>query len=142
MRNMNLSTIFLLSLLVGSSVIGFQSVKLVNADSKTIVVPDDYSLIQDAINNAIAGDTVYIKKGTYVENPVVNKSVSLVGENRDKTIIDVTAGLKVECNKVTITGLTIYDGWQGITITANYSTDDVKIGETDLTTITVQGKNN
>jgi parallel beta-helix repeat protein len=118
---MKLSILFLLSLMVVSLAIGFQSVKLVNADSKTIVVPDDLPSIQDAINNAVAGDTIYIKKGTYVENPVVNKSVSLVGENRDKTIIDVTAGLKVESNNVTITGLTIYDGWQGITISANYS---------------------
>ena len=37
------------------------------------------------------------------------------------TIIDVTAGLKVERDNVTVTGLTIYDGWQGITISANNS---------------------
>ena len=56
-----------------------------------------------------------------MENPVVNKSVSLIGEDRDATVIDVTAGLKVESDNVTITGLTIYDGWQGITISANNS---------------------
>lgn len=118
---MKLSILILLSLTVISLVTGFYSIESVNADSKTIVVPDNYSSIQDAINNAVEGDTIYIKKGTYVENPVVNKSISLIGENKDKTIIDVTAGLKVESNNVTITGLTIYDGWQGITISANYS---------------------
>jgi nitrous oxidase accessory protein len=90
-----------------------------NAESNTIVVPDDYSSIQDAINNAVEGDTIFIKKGTYVENPVVNKSVSLVGEYRDSTVIDVTAGLKVQSNYVNITGLTIYDGYHGITVSAN-----------------------
>lgn len=90
-----------------------------NAESNTIVVPDDYSSIQDAINNAVEGDTILIKKGTYVENPVVNKSVSLVGEYRDLTVIDVTAGLKVQSNYVNITGLTIYDGYHGITVSAN-----------------------
>ena len=44
----------------------------------------------------------------------------MVGEERDTTVIDVTAGLKVERDNVTITGLTIYDGWQGIAISANY----------------------
>ena len=109
-----IALIFLMSL----GVLPFATVK---AQSTTIVVPDNYPSIQDAINNANAGDTIYIKTGTYVENPVVNKSVSLIGENRDRTIIDVTAGLKVERDNVTVTGLTIYDGWQGITISANNS---------------------
>ncbi len=74
---------------------------LVNAESNTIVVPDDYSSIQEAINNAIEGNTIFIKKGTYVENPVVNKSVSLIGEDRDSTVIDVTAGLKVQVTMLT-----------------------------------------
>ena len=92
----------------------------VKADSATIVVPDDYSTIQAAIGNANDGDTIFVRKGVYVENPVVNKSVSLVGEDRDSTIIDVTAGLKVERDNVTITGFTVYDGWTGIAVTANH----------------------
>jgi parallel beta-helix repeat protein len=93
----------------------------VKADSKTIIVPDDYGSIQEAINHASDGDTIFIKKGVYVENPIVNKSISLVGEDKDSTIIDVTAGLKVQSNYVNITGLTIYDGHHGITVSANSS---------------------
>ncbi len=89
------------------------------AESKTITVPDDFATIQEAINAADAGDTIFVKRGTYVENPVVNKSVSLVGEDRDATVIDVTAGLKVQSNFVNITGLTIYDGYHGITVSSN-----------------------
>jgi nitrous oxidase accessory protein len=91
----------------------------VKATSRTILVPADYSTIQEAIDNAVEGDTVYVKKGVYVENPVVNKSISLVGEDRDSTVIDVTAGLKVTANGVTVKGFTIYDGWQGISVGAN-----------------------
>jgi parallel beta-helix repeat protein len=120
-KKRRLSTIFLLSLIIISLVVGLHNAGVVKADSRTIIVPTDYLSIQDAINNAVDGDTVYVKKGTYVENPIVNKSVSLVGEDRDATIIDVTAGLKVQKDNVTITGLTIYDGWQGITVSANYS---------------------
>jgi parallel beta-helix repeat protein len=50
---------------------------------------------------------------------MVNKSVLLIGEDRDSTIIDVTAGLKVAANGVTVTGFTIYDGWAGISVSAN-----------------------
>ena len=53
-----------------------------------IIVPDDYPTIQIAINNANEGDTVFVKTGTYHENVVVNKTVSLIGENRSTTIID------------------------------------------------------
>jgi nitrous oxidase accessory protein len=89
------------------------------AQSKTIIVPDDYGSIQKAIDNALDGDTIYVKKGVYIENPVVNKSVSLVGEDKDATIIDVTAGLKVESNNVTLTGFTIYNGWRAISLSGN-----------------------
>ncbi len=89
------------------------------ADPKTLVVPDEHSTIQHAIDSAAFGDTVYVKKGIYVENPIVNKSILLVGEDRDSTVIDVTAGLKITANGATVKGFTIYDGWQGISVSAN-----------------------
>ena len=118
-KKRKLSTIILLSLITVSLIAGLQNAGIVKANSKTITVPNDYLSIQDAINNAVDGDTIYVKKGTYVENPVVNKSVSLVGEDRDATVIDVTAGLKVESNNVTLTGFTIYNGWRGISLSGN-----------------------
>jgi len=112
-------TLTLILALSVSIMAGMQTLEVAKAERRTFVVPTDYSTIQQAIDSALDGDTIYVRKGTYVENPVVNKSVSLVGEDRDATVIDVTAGLKVERDNVTITGLTIYDGWQGITISAN-----------------------
>jgi hypothetical protein len=32
-----------------------------------IVVPDDYPIIQAAVGSAFAGDTVFVRKGTYQE---------------------------------------------------------------------------
>ena len=54
----------------------------IRADSRTIIVPDDYSAIQDAINAANEGDTIFVKKGTY-EGPInqtlmVNKTLSVL----------------------------------------------------------------
>jgi nitrous oxidase accessory protein len=113
------SSIVLLLLFV-LSVPSIITVIPVHAGSKTIVVPDDYSSIQDAVGNASEGDTVYVRKGVYVENPVINKSISLVGEDWAATVLDVTAGLKVQKDGVTVTGLTIYDGYDGISLAANY----------------------
>lgn len=90
------------------------------AEVQTIIVPDNYSTIQEAINNAFQGDTIYVKKGVYVENPIINKSISLIGEDRNLTVIDVTGGLQVNSNNVTLTGFTVYDGWNGIWVSAKY----------------------
>ena len=58
------------------------------AGSRTIVVPDDYPTISAAIENATDGDTIFVKKGTYEENPLeTNKTLSLIGEGADSTKI-------------------------------------------------------
>jgi len=54
----------------------------------TIVVPDNYDTIQEAIDVANLGDTIYVRNGTYCENLFINKTISLVGENPETTIID------------------------------------------------------
>jgi parallel beta-helix repeat protein len=48
----------------------------------------NYTKIQDAINNASNGDTVFVYNGTYYENVVIDKSINLIGEDRNSTIID------------------------------------------------------
>ena len=51
--------------------------------------PNNYTKIQDAINNAIDGDTVFVYNDSspYYENIIVDKAINLVGEERDTTII-------------------------------------------------------
>jgi nitrous oxidase accessory protein len=123
--------------------VSLPQIGLVKAESKMIIVPDDYVSIQDAIGNASKGDTVFVRKGVYVENPVINESISLVGEDRATTVIDVTAGLKVESNNVTITGLTIYDGWRGISLSAsNCNISGNRITDATNGIVVVNGENN
>jgi parallel beta-helix repeat protein len=79
-------------------------------ESRTIVVPADFSTIQEAINNATEGDQVFVLNGTYHENVVVNKTIMLVGEDRNITIIDGNGssfGVNVVSDDVCISGFTI-----------------------------------
>lgn len=55
--------------------------------AQTLVVPDDYRTIQEAIENAAKGDTILIKSGIYYENLLVDKSLTIQGENKETAII-------------------------------------------------------
>ena len=76
-----------------------------------ITVPDDYPTIQEAINMASPGDTIFVRAGIYYENVVVNKTVSLVGEDKETTIIDAGRGfgVKVVANDTRVSGFTVYN---------------------------------
>ncbi|MCW3996899.1 MAG: right-handed parallel beta-helix repeat-containing protein [Candidatus Bathyarchaeota archaeon] len=66
----------------------------VDAGSRTIVVPDDYLTISSAIENASAGDTIFVRKGTYQEQSLeINKSISLFAEDSRQTILNLNPPL-------------------------------------------------
>jgi nitrous oxidase accessory protein NosD len=49
---------------------------------------DYFDKIQDGIDVVAEGGTVYVYNGTYYENVVVDKTINLIGENKNKTIVD------------------------------------------------------
>ena len=71
--------------------------------------PGNYSSIQNAVDNASKGDTVFVFNGTYIENIIVNKSIHLIGENKEKTLIDAgnSDGIRITADYVEISGFTI-----------------------------------
>lgn len=90
---------------------GIQPVK---TESTTIIVPDDYLTIQEAIDNADPGDVVYVKRGVYYEHVLVDKSLSLFGEDRLETVIDgsgIGTVIYVSADNVTIGGFTLKNGY-------------------------------
>jgi len=63
-------------------------------NSKTLYVggigPGNYTSIQVAIDDASDGDSVFVYNDSspYFENILVNKSINLIGEDRDTTVVD------------------------------------------------------
>jgi len=132
-----LLTIAFISVLLLSAVAGSWFVK--PAMAKTITVPDDYSTIQDAINAANDGDTIFVRKGNY-EGPkdktlVINKTLSLIGEDAPNTKINLhplwieawfftlpsyyDTPMEIVANDVKISGFTITSDGGSIFITGN-----------------------
>ncbi len=72
----------------------------------------NYSTIQSAIDAASSGDTVFVYNGTYYENVIVDKSIDLIGENNENTIIDGGGShcVQVSSNHVTISSFKLIDG--------------------------------
>jgi parallel beta-helix repeat protein len=102
-------TVLLLSILF--ILAGFPE-QTVHAQSETIVVPDSYASIQEAVDAASDGDTVYVKRGTYQGSVFVNKSISLIGQDRETTVIKADATVSdtavlIRHDNVNMTGFTV-----------------------------------
>jgi len=96
----------------------------------------EYSTIQQGIDKANDGDTVFVYNGTYYENIVIDKTLSLIGENNTTTFIngrDVGNVVKINADGVTIKGFTIQHG--GLTYPLagiNCSSDHNTISENSI----------
>jgi parallel beta-helix repeat protein len=75
-----------------TAVTDFKDVSTVGFDGNTLYVggsgPNNYTKIQDAINDSNNGDTVFVYNGTYYEFVLINKQITLRGEDKNNTIIE------------------------------------------------------
>jgi len=95
-KNVLLIGIMILFLFVSSAPLS-QGLKnkefsLITLNGKTLYVggsgPGNYTTIQDAIDDADNGDNIFVYSSIYHEDILINKSIDLIGEDKENTIID------------------------------------------------------
>ena len=145
MKNGNLSQCFkkhrflaLLLFLLGTVLV---LIVLISDDSsgKTLVVDaggnGDYTVIQEAVDNADEGDIVRVWAGVYERKVIIDKSLSLIGNGSEATIIDALGkkiAVTIEADWCNVSGFNVTntpyfeDGIRrsehGMTITSNHTT--------------------
>jgi len=104
----------------------------VQNDKKSYFISIDgkgnYSSIQEAIDSASNNDTLFVSKGTYFENIKITKSIKLIGEDKNTTIINGNGSgtvIYISADYVEIRGFTIMNGGP---ISASESNAGIKIG--------------
>ena len=127
---------FIFALLIFSGLLG-NSESIANTDllHNTIHVDDDnvdgpwdgsvqhpYNGISQALQFAKDGDTLFVHQGVYIDNVIINKKVTLLGEDTDTTTIlnenNVDDCISIYANDVSI---------QGFTITSESETTSIEI---------------
>lgn len=91
---------------------------------------NNYSSIQQAVNAAAENDTLFVYNGVYQEHIEIDKSINLLGENRQNTIIDGEHNgnvIQITSDKVNISEFTIKKSGSttmnaGIKLQSNQST--------------------
>ncbi len=87
---------------------------------------NNYSKIQDAIDDASDGDMVFVfdDSSPYYENISINKSINLKGEDKNTTIIEGKDDdiVIINANYVSMTGFTIKNGRYAIRLISSSST--------------------
>ena len=65
----------------------------------------DYKSIQNAVDGASTGSTIYVKEGTYNEIVHIYTEINLTGENREKTFINFESKKNGYAVKITAAGV-------------------------------------
>ena len=117
---------------IGELIVGFIDSFLVHNLNTSL----SYEKIQEAINanETLNGHTIYVSSGTYYENVVVNKSVALIGEDKEYTVVDgggVGTVIEIDSDNVTVSGFEIRNcsmTWGDWGIDLNHSSKSIVNG--------------
>jgi len=121
----------IICLFIGAGVVPSIGGNNINGFVDTIIVPDDYPTLQEAIDNAKNGDTIQVRAGLYRERIIIDKSINLIGENKFSTTIAGSYSgdvINVIADNVTIRGFDIRQSgtehWEdaGIELNADFIT--------------------
>ena len=95
----------------------FTLIKLKASIPKKIRVPDEYRIIQKAVEAAMPGDTIEVSPGSYTENVIINKPLTINAAQGGSIIQAANASLSCifsTMDNTSISGLTCQNGSNGI----------------------------
>ena len=103
--------------------------------------PNNYTSIQQAIDNASDGDTIFVydDSSPYYEEIIINKSINLVGENRETTIIYGNKSKYPPCNIIIIRANHV--NISNFKLTSNLEPEERKRGRYSVTGIFIKSAN-
>lgn len=110
--------------------------------------PNNYTSIQDAVNDAEDGCTIFVFNGTYEESVHINKRINLIGESAQNVILKAVSGygINVSCNNVLIKNISITNAsWNGEGIciySSNRTVEKCMIYGNEWTGIELNGNEN
>jgi len=87
-----------------------------------------FDKIQDGVNGVATNGTVFVYNGTYPENIVINKTLTLLGEDIHSTIIGGAmngSGVNITADNVTVSGFTIQNYAQGYGIVLSSNNNSI-----------------
>jgi parallel beta-helix repeat protein len=90
---------------------------MVKADASIIRVPNDFPTIQEAIDAAQNGSTILVNSGIYYEHVIVNKTLRLLGADKENTIIDGSndgSVIVITADNVLVDGFTLRNSSRGL----------------------------
>ena len=92
----------------------------------------NYSKIQDAVDNASGGDSVFVfdDSSPYYENVVIDKSISLIGEDKNTTVIDgneFDCVIKLIADEIKISNFTIQNAGSNVDLAGIYINSNTNI---------------
>lgn len=136
-KTMKTEVVFTICILLFAGLLSASSIGVCNITSETIIYVDDdntggpwdgtiehpYQYIQDGVDNASNGNTVFVLTGTYYEYVLVNKRINLIGKDRNNTFIE--GGVTITADWVNLTTFTIQNSSSnrmGIRVTSNHTT--------------------
>jgi nitrous oxidase accessory protein NosD len=126
------TVMIIIGMLVVTSLSGVFSIETVRAQGTILYVggsgPGNYTTIQEAINASQNGDTVFVYPGMYYKHIRIDKTINLIGAEKNTTIIDGNnerrAIIDINVDHVRVTGFTVQNVEQyyaGIDSFCNYS---------------------
>ncbi|NQE05462.1 Cell surface glycoprotein [ANME-1 cluster archaeon GoMg1] len=95
----------------------YSLIKLKTSIPKKISVPEEYRTIQEAVEAAMPGDEIEVSPGTYTENVIINKPLTINARQGDSIIQATNTNLScifITADSTSISGLTCQNGYCGI----------------------------